>query len=188
MPNKNKYFLTLLLAYSLPIILTPSLWAMEKVSLKTLPQTGIIVTNPMVIASLPHRKTYQVNHEAFTLQFFFNEKDIFGMILKRDKRRPVHFRWCFFRSCEESTHDYRKVIAEPSSPPFALGFFSIPYPFYLPYGFQGIEFSSPEWPSPDHPKTKNQVFRLHIASPIDLHIKTKIQPYPLGKNIQQHNK
>ena len=150
MVNKSRYLpikqilLTAYLLYTLLALSPPRLWAVEKVSLKTHPETGVIVSNPMEIASLPHRKTYQVNHEAFTLQFFFNEKDIFGMILKRDKKRSIHFRWCLFRSCEESSHDYKKVIAELSSPPFAQGFFSIPYPFYLPYGFQGIEFSSPD--------------------------------------------
>lgn len=150
MHNKNRYLATaqaILNTYTLALLLTlspPSLWAMEKISLKTNPETTVIVSNPMEIASLPGRKTYQVNHEAFTLQFFFNEKDIFGMIIKRDKRRPIHFRWCFFRSCEESRYDYKKVIAEYSSPPFSQGFFSIPYPFYLPYSFQGIEFSSPD--------------------------------------------
>jgi hypothetical protein len=150
MHNKNRYLSakqTYLIAGTLSILLTlfsPNLWAIENVSLKIHPQTGVIVDNPMEIKSLPHRKTYQVKHEAFTLQFFFNEKDIFGVILKRDERRPIHFRWCLFRSCEESRHDYKKVIAENSSPPFAQGFFSIPYPFYLTYGFQGIEFSSPD--------------------------------------------
>jgi hypothetical protein len=150
MHNKNRYLSskqTYLIASTLSILLTlfsPNLWAIENVSLKIHPQTGVIVDNPMEIKSLPHRKTYQVKHEAFTLQFFFNEKDIFGVILKRDERRPIHFRWCLFRSCEESKHDYKKVIAENSSPPFVQGFFSIPYPFYLTYGFQGIEFSSPD--------------------------------------------
>jgi hypothetical protein len=150
MHNKNRYLSvkqTYLIAGTLSILLIlfpPNLWAIENVSLKIHPQTGVIVDNPMEIKSLPHRKTYQVKHEAFTLQFFFNEKDIFGVILKRDERRPIHFRWCLFRSCEESKHDYKKVIAENSSPPFVQGFFSIPYPFYLTYGFQGIEFSSPD--------------------------------------------
>ena len=150
MHNKNRYLSskqTYLIAGTLSILLTlfsPNLWAIENVSLKIHPQTGVIVDNPMEIKSLPHRKTYQVKHEAFTLQFFFNEKDIFGVILKRDERRPIHFRWCLFRSCDESKHDYKKVIAENSSPPFVQGFFSIPYPFYLTYGFQGIEFSSPD--------------------------------------------
>lgn len=121
----------------------PYLWAMEKVSFKTYPETGIKVSNPMETAKLPPRKTYQIDHKEFSLQFFFNDKDIFGIILKRNKRRPIHFRWCFFRTCEESQHDYKKVIAEAFNPPFADGFFSLPYPSYLPYGFQGIEFSSP---------------------------------------------
>ena len=127
-----------------PSLTQPKVWAIEKVSFKASPSSGIIVPNPMEIAKLPLKKTYQVNHEAFTLQFFFNEKDIFGIILKRDKRRPIHFRWCFFRSCEESPRDYKKVIAETYGPPFNDGFFSIPNPFYLNYSFQGIEFSSPD--------------------------------------------
>ena len=150
MRNINRYLSakqTYLIAGTLSILLilsSSNLWAIEKVSLKIHPESGVFVDNPMEIKSLPHRKTYQVNHEAFTLQFFFNEKDIFGMILKRDESRPIHFRWCIFRSCGESQHDYKKVIAEGSSPPFVQGFFSIPYPFYLTYGFQGIEFGSPD--------------------------------------------
>jgi hypothetical protein len=150
MRNTNRYLSakqTNLIAGTLFILLTlfpTNLSAIEKVSLKIHPERGVIVDNPMEIKSLPHKKTYQVNHEAFTLQFFFNEKDIFGMILKRDEKRPIHFRWCLFRSCEESQHDYKKVIAEGSNPPFVNEFFSIPYPFYLTYGFQGIEFSSPD--------------------------------------------
>ena len=119
-------------------------WAVENISLRAVEPTGVIVPNPMETAKLARGKTFQVNHKTFSVQFFFNEKDIFGMILKRDERRPIHFRWCLFRSCEESQHDYKKVIAEGAGPPFAQGFFSIPYPFYLTYGFQGIEFSSPD--------------------------------------------
>tara|TARA_B110000438_G_C15583498_1_gene550656 strand:+ start:97 stop:549 length:453 start_codon:yes stop_codon:yes gene_type:complete len=150
MPKKNKNILTkktFIIAYSLVMMLNvspPCLWAIEKVSLNTQPATGVRVPNPMEMANLPSKKTYQVNHETFTLQFFFNEKDIFGIILKRDKRHSIHFRWCFFRSCEESPHDYKKVIAENYGPPFTQGFFSIPNPFYLNYSFQGIEFSSPD--------------------------------------------
>jgi hypothetical protein len=134
-------FLIAYLLLVLPDI--PSLRAMEKISLKTSPHTGILVPNPMETSKLPNRKTYHVSHNEFELLFFFNDKDIFGTILNRNKKRPIHFRWCFFRTCEESQHDYKKVIAEASNPPFANGFFSIPYPLYLPYGFQGIEFFSP---------------------------------------------
>ena len=127
------------------LLITPSLsWAINKVSLKNYPQLSITVPNPMETSKLPARKTFQVNHEDFVLQFFFNERDIFGYILKREKQYPIHFRWCFFRSCEESPYDFKKVIAEPFSPPFASGFFSIRFPSYLHYSFQGIEFSSPK--------------------------------------------
>ena len=136
--------LAILLALHLPTI-TPSLsWAIERVSLKKYPQLSIKVPNPMGTSKLPARKTFQVNHKNFVLQFFFNERDIFGYILKRNKKIPIHFRWCFFRSCEESPYDFKKVIAEPFSPPFASGFFSIRFPSYLHYSFQGIEFSSPK--------------------------------------------
>ncbi|GIS84584.1 MAG: hypothetical protein CM1200mP16_08840 [Nitrospina sp.] len=127
------------------LLITPSLsWAINKVSLKNYPQLSITVPNPMETSKLPARKTFQVNHEDFVLQFFFNERDIFGYILKREKQYPIHFRWCFFRSCEESPYDFKKVIAEPFSPPLASGFFSIRFPSYLHYSFQGIKFSSPK--------------------------------------------
>ena len=116
--------------------------AINKISLKKYPQLSIQVPNPMETAKLPARKTFQINHEDFVLQFFFNERDIFGYILKRNKSRPIHFRWCFFRNCEESPYDFKKVIAEAFNPPFSSGFFSIKFPAYLNYSFQGIKFSS----------------------------------------------
>ena len=118
--------------------------AINKISLKKYPQLSIQVPNPMETAKLPPRKTFQINHEDFVLQFFFNERDVFGYILKRNKSRPIHFRWCFFRSCEESPYDFKKVIAEAFNPPYSSGFFSIKFPAYLNYSFQGIKFSSPK--------------------------------------------
>lgn len=124
---------------------SPSLaYAAEQVSLRKYPELSLQVPNPMEISKLPARKTFQVNHEEFVLQFFFNERDVFGYILKRNKSRPIHFRWCFFRSCEENTYDYKKVIAQAFNPPYDSGFFSIEFPSYLNYSFQGIEFSSPK--------------------------------------------
>jgi len=119
-------------------------YAVERVSLKKYPALSLQVPNPMETSKLPARKTFQVNHEEFILQFFFNERDLFGYILKRNKSRPIHFRWCFFRSCEESPYDYKKVIAQAFHPPYDSGFFSIKFPAYLNYSFQGIEFSSPK--------------------------------------------
>jgi len=132
--------LTLLLLSIIPC----SASAVERVSLRKYPQLSFPVPNPMETAKLPARKTFQVNHEDFILQFFFNERDVFGYILKRNKRRAIHFRWCFFRSCEESTYDFKKVIAQAFNPPFDSGFFRIKFPAYLNYSFQGIEFSSPK--------------------------------------------
>ena len=119
-------------------------YGVERVSLKKYRELSLQVPNPMETSKLPARKTFQVNHEEFILQFFFNERDVFGYILKRNKRRPIHFRWCFFRSCEESPYDYKKVIAQAFNPPYDSGFFSIRFPSYLNYSFQGIEFSSPK--------------------------------------------
>ena len=134
---------TLFTCLLLLLVAKPSL-AINKISLKKYLQLSIQVPNPMETAKLPPRKTFQVNHEDFVLQFFFNERDIFGYILKRNKSRPIHFRWCFFRNCEESTYDFKKVIAEAFNPPFSSGFFSIKFPAYLNYSFQGIKFSSPK--------------------------------------------
>ena len=118
--------------------------ALERVSLKKYPELSIQVPNPMETAKLPARKSFQVNHEEFILQFFFNGRDIFGYILKRNKRRPIYFRWCFFRNCEESPYDFNKVIAEAFNPPYDSDFFSIKFPSYLNYSFQGMMFSSPK--------------------------------------------
>ncbi len=136
---------TWLVIFIFPIILATSndSFALDRVSLKKYPELSIPVPNPMETAKLQARKTFQVNHEDFVLQFFFNGRDIFGYILKRNKTRPIHFRWCFFRNCEESPYDFKKVIAEAFNPPYSSGFFSIKFP-YLNYSFQGMEFSSPK--------------------------------------------
>ena len=137
---------TWLSIFIFPIILATSnnSFALDRVSLKKYPELSIPVPNPMQTSKLPARATFQVNHEDFILQFFFNGRDIFGYILKRNKRRAIHFRWCFFRNCEESPHDFKKVIAQAFNPPYSSGFFSIKFPAYLNYSFQGMVFSSPK--------------------------------------------
>ena len=139
----QKSHLAILILCLLWILPSPA-YAMEQISLRKYPELSLQVPNPMETSKLPARKTFQVNHEEFILQFFFNERDVFGYILKRNKRRPIHFRWCFFRSCEESPYDHKKVIAQAFNPPYNSGFFSIRFPSYLNYSFQGIEFSSPK--------------------------------------------
>jgi len=137
---------TWLSIFIFPIILATSnnSFALDRVSLKKYPELSIPVPNPMQTSKLPARATFQVNHEDFILQFFFNGRDIFGYILKRNKRRAIHFRWCFFRTCDESPYDFKKVIAQAFNPPYNSGFFSIKFPSYLNYSFQGMEFSSPQ--------------------------------------------
>lgn len=76
------------------------------------------------------------------MQFFFNEQDIFGIIFKRNIKRHIYLRWCFFRNCEENPLDYKVVIAEPYQPPLAQNFFSVSFPPRLQYSFQGLEFTS----------------------------------------------
>lgn len=120
----------------------PSLPA-EKISLKQYPTLSIPVTNPVDLSRLPRDKMFQVKDEQFILQFFFNERDIFGFIMKRDKKLPLYLRWCFFRSCEESPFDYTVRIAAPYQPPFVKGFFVVNFPPGIQYDFQGLLFSSP---------------------------------------------
>ena len=133
-----------ILTFCLLLITSSPSYALEQISLKEYRALSLQVPNPMETAKLKSGKTFQVNHKEFVLQFFFNERDIFGYILKRNKSRPIHFRWCFFRSCEESPYDYKKVIAQAFNPPYDSGFFSIKFPAYLNYSFQGIGFSSPK--------------------------------------------
>jgi hypothetical protein len=148
LPAQRKPFIflcTLFLTLSGPFAfgLNPShATEFKSISLKKYPQTAFPVPNPMVISKLEYGKTFQVSEPHFILQFFFNNKNIMGMILKRDKKYPIRVRWCFFKNCEESPFDYKSVIAEAYSPPFDQGFFEIRFPPGIQYQFQGLEFSS----------------------------------------------
>ena len=82
---------TFFIIYLLPAFLNispPCLWAMEKVSFKTYPQTGITVPSPMEIAKLPRGKTYQVNHKAFSLQFFSTKRIFLASSSKETRGGP----------------------------------------------------------------------------------------------------
>lgn len=117
--------------------------AAENISLKQYHALSIPVANPVDLTRLPRKKMFQVKDEQFILQFFFNERDIFGFILKRDPKLSLAVRWCFFRSCEESPFDYTVRIAAPYRPPFVKGFFVVKFPPGIQYNFQGLLFSSP---------------------------------------------
>ena len=93
----------------------------ENISLKTYSQLAIPVPNPMDMTKLSPGKSYQVTHPKFILQFFFDGKDIYGIIFKREKGNSIFIHWCFFRSCEESPYDYNLKIADASTPPMQGG-------------------------------------------------------------------
>ena len=119
---------------------TDKAYSLDTVSLKQGFTQGILVPNKTDLTKLPLGKIFKVNHSKFTLQFFFNNKDIFGFILKREQNYGIIVRLCFFRSCEESPYDINQVIAMPQSPAKDRSFFSIKYPLGLNYDFQGVEF------------------------------------------------
>ncbi|GJL80257.1 MAG: hypothetical protein NPINA01_32460 [Nitrospinaceae bacterium] len=112
----------------------------EKISLKTYPQLAIPAPNPMDLTELPTGKSFQITHPDFILQFFFNGKVIYGVILKRSKEISIYIHWCFFRTCEESPYDYKVKIADAFTPPYDQTFFTGKLPAQIKYQFQGLEF------------------------------------------------
>jgi len=120
------------------------------VSLKEYGTKAVPVPNPMDLTQLPLGQVYQVNHEHFIIQFFFSGSNIMAIVLKRNPKFPIHVRWCFFRSCEETPYDYKTVAAHPHQPPFSEDFFQARLPVRFKYQFQGLHFSSgmPNKPPP----------------------------------------
>ncbi|NIQ03168.1 MAG: hypothetical protein GWM98_24605 [Nitrospinaceae bacterium] len=108
--------------------------------MKKYPFQAFKVDNPVDLTRLPLNQSFQVNHPDFVLQFFFSGPNILGFILKRNKDEPIFMRWCFFRNCEESPHDYVSVIAQAYNPPYDGSFFEIKFPTGLDYHFQGLRF------------------------------------------------
>lgn len=135
--------LGLLLGFIIVSIVQPVFLLAEHISLRNYSSLSIPVPNPVDLTLLPHNEMFQVQERQFILQFYFNELDIFGAILKRDKKSSLYVRWCFFRSCEESPFDYTVLIAAPYQPPFEKGFFFVHFPPGLQYNFQGLMFTSP---------------------------------------------
>jgi hypothetical protein len=112
----------------------------EAISLKKYKIQANKVDNPVDLSRLALNKTFQINSPDFVLQFFFSGPDILGIIFKRNLKRSLFVRWCFFRTCEESPFDYVSVIGQSNSPPLANGFFEIKHPPGLNYHFQGLHF------------------------------------------------
>ena len=121
--------------------LSSSGYCYDTVSLREYSILNTPVPSKIDLTRLPLGKTFQVNRlPQFTLQFFFNNRDIFGYIFKRSPKYGIRMHWCFFRSCDESPHDLNQIIARPQVPPFDEVFFSVKFPPLLQYNFQGLEF------------------------------------------------
>jgi len=80
-------------------------YCFDTISLKQYSVLNIPVPSKVDITKLPTGKTFQVNHSQFTLQFFFNNRDIFGFIFKRKPGTGIIAHLCFYRSCEETSYD-----------------------------------------------------------------------------------
>ena len=147
MGNKN-FFLNLQQKYCLSFVLIVLIFSpstllsgtAKNISLSTYKELAIPVPNPMDLTTLPPRKTYQVTDSKFILQFFYDGKEIYGFIFKRDRDVSVYIRWCFFRSCEESPFDYNLRIADAFTPPYDQTFFTGEVPAQMKYQFQGLKF------------------------------------------------
>jgi len=115
-------------------------YCLETISLKQYSDLNILVPSKVDLTKLPRGKVFQVNHSQFTLEFFFNNRDIFGYIFKRKPDTGIMAQLCLYRSCEVTPYDLRNVIAKPFEPPYDKTFFSIKFPQKLQYEFQGLEF------------------------------------------------
>ena len=115
-------------------------YGINPISLNQYSDLNILGPSKIDLTKLPIGKVFQVNHSQFTLQFFFNNRDIFGFIFKRKPGTGIMAHLCFYRSCEETSYDLRDVIAMPFEPPYDKTFFSIKFPQKLQYNFQGLEF------------------------------------------------
>jgi len=139
-PLKFKYWaVSSILAYA-TFSITNNAYCLETISLKQYSDLNTPVPSKVDLTKLPIGKTFQVNHSQFTLQFFFNNRDIFGFIFKRKPSTGIVAHLCFYRSCEETSYDLREIIAKPFEPPYDKTFFSIKFPEKLQYKFQGLEF------------------------------------------------
>ena len=143
----SRHLLTKCKCWAVPTILAYAIFSipnnaycLETISLKQYSDLNILVPSKVDLTKLPIGKVFQVNHSQFTLQFFFNNRDIFGFIFKRKPGTGIIAHLCFYRSCEETSYDLRNVIAMPFEPPYDKTFFSVKFPQKLQYDFQGLEF------------------------------------------------
>ena len=138
--TKSRYWIGSITIVFILLVAPNNAYCFDTISLKQYSVLNVPVPSKVDITKLPIGKTFQVNHSQFTLQFFFNNRDIFGFIFKRKPNIGVIVHLCFYRSCEETSYDLRKVVAKPQEPPYDKTFFSVTPPSNLQYEFQGLEF------------------------------------------------
>ena len=138
--TKSRYWIGSITIVFILLVAPNNAYCFDTISLKQYSVLNIPVPSKVDITKLPIGKTFQVNHSQFTLQFFFNNRDIFGFIFKRKPNIGIIAHLCFYRSCEETSYDLRKVVAKPQEPPYDKTFFSVKFPSNLQYEFQGLEF------------------------------------------------
>ena len=137
--NSKWWFVSIAIA-SIALVIPNNTYCIESISFNQQAENITLVPSKIDLTKLPRGEIYKVVHEDFILQFFFNNRDIFGYIFKRKKSIGIMTQLCLYRSCEETSHDFRKVIARPFEPPYDKGFFSVKFPQNLQYDFQGLEF------------------------------------------------
>ena len=139
--NSKWWFLSSTIAF-IVLVVPNDTYSIETISFNQQEGNTTLVPNKIDLTNLPREEIYKVVHKDFILQFFFNNRDIFGYIFKRKKNIGIMTQLCLYRSCEETSHDFRKVIARPFEPPYDKDFFSVKFPQNLQYDFQGLEFLS----------------------------------------------
>ena len=137
--NSKWWFLSSTIAF-IVLVVPNNTYSIESISFNQQDRKTTLVPNKIDLTKLPRGEIYKVVHEDFILQFFFNNRDIFGYIFKRKKNIGIMAQLCLYRSCEETSYDFRKVIARPFEPPYNNDFFSVKFPQNLQYNFQGLEF------------------------------------------------
>jgi hypothetical protein len=138
--TKFKYLSVNIIIIYLIFAVANIVYPLDKISFNQQTENVILVTSKMDLTKLPRGEIYKVVHDDFVLQFFFNNRDIFGYIFKRKPSIGIKAHLCLYRSCEDTSYDLRKVIAKPFEPPFDKSFFSVKFPQKLQYKFQGLEF------------------------------------------------
>ena len=81
--TRSRYWIGSITIVFILLVAPNNAYCFDTISLKQYSILNIPVPSKVDITKLPIGKTFQVTHTQFTLQFFFNNRDIFGFIFKR---------------------------------------------------------------------------------------------------------